>query len=303
MIEDALNSLIAQRQTDQAQGPEADRLRSLLRSEALEQLQARTREQSRALAQAVDPAFVREAGVQFLIGLRQQIADLDAQIAQAGDPQVQRLQIELERKGQQLRSLAADALPFDFAAFAQDQRRALDDQVEELEALLRLSGDPGILQARRRLSQLNLAQESAALAGQLADFAGLSQQRQQNERLRLLLSTQAAREAARSARALSVERRANERARGFLQNIELEARVRSFNLAPEQTLRRYGRFLGDLLSNLEAAEELSTFAERAPSGNSNGNHKAVWPYCSDSNKASFQSINWRRPIMTPRLRP
>ena len=55
-----------------------------------------------------------------------------------------------------------------------------------------------------------------------------------------------------------------ERAQGFLQNLELEARVRSFNLAPEQTLRRYGRFLGDLLSNLEAAEELSTFAERAP---------------------------------------
>ena len=366
MIEDALNVLIAQRQTDQAQGPEADRLRSLLRSEALEQLQARTREQSRALAQAIDPAFVSEAGAQFLLGLRQQIADLDAQITQAGDPQVQRLQNELERKGQQLRGLAADALPFDFAAFAQDKRRTLDGQVEELEALLRLSGDPavarsqrraleaqlaelnalavarpvdfaavaqsqrqaleaqiealeeqivqasgsqlsdleaqlirkssllaaarpvdfaaiaqsqrqaleaqlaeldvqeGVRQARRRLSQLNLAKEGAALSRQLDDFAGLADTRQQNERLRLQLSTQANREAARSARALAVERRAAERAQGFLQNLELEARVRSFNLAPEQTLRRYGRFLGDLLSNLEAAEELSTFAERAP---------------------------------------
>ena len=311
MIEDALNVLIAQRQTDQAQGPEADRLRSLLRSEALEQLQARTREQSRALAQAIDPAFVSEAGAQFLLGLRQQIADLDAQITQAGDPQVQRLQNELERKGQQLRGLAADALPFDFAAFAQDKRRTLDGQVEELEALLRLSGDPavarsqrraleaqlaelnalavarpvdfaavaqsqrqaleaqiealeeqivqasgsqlsdleaqlirkssllaaarpvdfaaiaqsqrqaleaqlaeldvqeGVRQARRRLSQLNLAKEGAALSRQLDDFAGLADTRQQNERLRLQLSTQANREAARSARALAVERRAS----------------------------------------------------------------------------------------------
>ena len=250
-IEDEISTLERNQQVAQAQGNQAEALRALERLKALLELQASTREQQRELQNIRDPEFIAEAHAQYLIGLRRQIAEIDQQIAAAGDPEAIQLRAQLQAKQRDLAAL--EAVPFDVQQFQSDRLIAIRRQVAEAEALSALQSDPGYIEAQTRLAQIQLADEGLNLDSQLANFTAFAAERRANADKRLQLAVMQAEEAVQLAGAQRALRLRERRAQLALEGVNLQEQRDNFDATAPGRLQN--RRLRDQIATLQRAED------------------------------------------------
>ena len=250
-INDEITQLEHNQLVATAQGDRAQTIRTLERLRDLLTLREVTREQQRELDNIRDPEFVVEAHEQFVIGLRRQVAELEQQIASAGDPEARRLQEQVQELQRRLSSL--QEVPFNVAQFQSDRIIALRRQVAEAEALLNLQADPQYIEAQQRLRAIEIQNEGISLDTQLRDFSRFAAINRANETKRLQLAVLQAEDAANAVqarRALLLRQRQAEQA---LNNAQLRQQIDTFDDTAEG--RRQERQLRDQLNLMRRAED------------------------------------------------
>ena len=266
-IQDEITTLQQAREVGELDDQSGQALRNALRTKALEELRAATREQGLALSNLRDTDFIREANQQFILGLESQVAELQQQIAIAVSPEAQRLRVQIEGLTGELEGI--EAIPFDPALFIARRRRAIQNQIGEAQALLRLSRDDAQFQAlgadlARIQEELSQTEQGNQLQQAVATFPQLADQRRRNAELELRLSTLRTQEAAEYIRSLARLRQQEQLSQRTLENAQLEEQILSFQLPEATALRRYNQFLQDSLSTFALMEEIASFVDRAP---------------------------------------
>lgn len=266
-IQDEITTLQQAREVGELDDRSGQVLRNALRTKALEELRAATREQGLALSNLQDTDFIREANQQFILGLESQVAELQQQIAIAASPEAQRLRVQIEGLTGELEGI--EALPFEPGLFIARRRRAIQNQIGEAQALLQLSRDDAEFQAlgadlARIQEQLSQTEQGNQLQQAVANFPQLADQRRRNAELELRLSTLRTQEAAEYIRSLARLRQQEQLSQRTLENAQLEEQVLSFQLPEATALRRYNQFLQDSLSTFALMEEIASFVDRAP---------------------------------------